>query len=213
MQLGPGVAALVVQMHVEVGVPLARLAKLLRTTFGLQVTPGGLVHLLHRVARGAAPLYGLLREQVRNSPVVVPDETGWRVGAVRHWLWVFATPQDVSAALGRLGLEGDDDTSRCGAEERPRRDAPFSRELARAREGSRSALDVLFARYGGWLRRCVRGRLPSWARGAVDTSDLVQDTLLHTFARLGGFKSKQSRRCGSTCGASARTGSGTSCGR
>ena len=67
------------------------------------------------------------------------------------------------------------------------------RLLARARAGSGSALDVLFGRYGGWLRRWARGRLPSWARGAVDTSDLVQDTLQHTFARLGGFKSKQSR--------------------
>lgn len=52
---------------------------------------------------------------------------------------------------------------------------------------------MLFGRYRGWLRRWARGRLPSWARGAVDTSDLVQDTLHHTFARLGGFKSKQSR--------------------
>ena len=34
----------------------------------------------------------------------------------------------------------------------------------------------------------ARGRLPSWARRTVDTSDLVQDTLQHTFARLGGFK-------------------------
>ena len=78
VQLGPGVATLAVQMHTEVGVPLAKLAKLLQTTFGLQVTPGGLVHLLHRVARDAAPLYALPREQVRHSPVVVPDETGWR---------------------------------------------------------------------------------------------------------------------------------------
>ena len=67
------------------------------------------------------------------------------------------------------------------------------RLLARARGGSRSAVDALFARYGSWLRRWTRGRLPSWARGTVDTSDLVQDTLLHTFARLGGFKSKQTR--------------------
>ena len=71
VQLDPGVAALVVQMHIEVGVSLAKLAKLLRTTFGLQVNPGGLVHLLHRVACDAAPRYGLLREQVGNSNVSV----------------------------------------------------------------------------------------------------------------------------------------------
>ena len=40
VQLGPGVVALVVELHTEMGVPLAKVAHLLRTTFGLQVTPG-----------------------------------------------------------------------------------------------------------------------------------------------------------------------------
>lgn len=75
----------------------------------------------------------------------------------------------------------------------PRGSSSEGRLLARARGGSRSAVDVLFARYGSWLRRWARGRLPPWARGTVDTSDVVQDSLQFTFARLGGFKSKQSR--------------------
>ena len=79
------------------------------------------------------------------------------------------------------------------ADSGPRGSSSEGRLLARARGGSRSAVDALFARYGSWLRRWARGRLPAWARGTVDTSDLVQDTLHHTFARLGGFKSKQSR--------------------
>ena len=28
-----------------------------------------------------------------------PDETGWRVGAVRHWLWAFATPDTTVYAI------------------------------------------------------------------------------------------------------------------
>ena len=94
VQLGPGVVALVVELHTEMGVPLAKVAHLLRTTFGLQVTPGGLAHVLHRAARAAAPAYTELCEQVRNAPVVTPDETGWRVGGERHWLWVFTTRHD-----------------------------------------------------------------------------------------------------------------------
>ena len=92
-QLGPGVAALVVELHTELGMPLGKVARFLRTTFGLSVTPGGLAHLLHRTARDAAPAYAALCQQVRESDVVTPDETGWRVGALRHWLWVFATPE------------------------------------------------------------------------------------------------------------------------
>ena len=75
-QLGPGVVALVVELHTEMGVPLAKVAHVLRTTFGLQVTPGGLAHLLHRTARDAAPTYTALCEQVRNLPLVTPEEPG-----------------------------------------------------------------------------------------------------------------------------------------
>ena len=73
------------------------MAALLRERFGLSVTPGGLVHVLHRAARVGRPdlRAGALCEQIRGSPVVSPDETGWRrVGAVRHWLWAFGDPGD-----------------------------------------------------------------------------------------------------------------------
>ena len=66
-----------------------------------------------------------------------------------------------------------------------------SRLLDEARRGSSPAADALFERYRSWLRKRVRGRLPRWARGALDTSDLVQDALHHTFARLNGFKSNR----------------------
>ena len=85
--------------HTEMGVPLAKVAHVLRTTFGLHVTPGGLAHLLHRTARDAAPTYTALCQQVRNSPVITPDETGWRVGAVRHWLWTYVTPATTVYAI------------------------------------------------------------------------------------------------------------------
>ena len=65
--------------------------------------------------------------------------------------------------------------------------------LERARRGSHPAVDVLFERYRLWLRRWARGRLPRRARGAVDTSDLVQETLQRTFAHLTSFKSTQAR--------------------
>ena len=98
-QLGPNVAALVVELHTELGMPLEKVVRVLRTQFGLHVTKGGLVRLLHRTADAAAPAYAALREQVRRSPVVTPDETGWRVNALRCWLWVFATPETTVYAI------------------------------------------------------------------------------------------------------------------
>ena len=97
------------------GVPLAKVAHVLRTTFGLHVTPGGLAHLLHRTARDAAPTYTALCEQVRNSPTVTPDETGWRVGAISHWLWAFVTPETTVYAICP-GRGFDDATTVLGAD-------------------------------------------------------------------------------------------------
>ncbi len=107
VQLGPEAVALVVQLHTHLGMPLAKVAHLLRTQFGITVTSGGLAHVLHRTARQAAPSYAALCRQVRDSPVVTPDETGWRVGAVRHWLWAFATPKTTVYAI-RSGRGFDD---------------------------------------------------------------------------------------------------------
>ncbi len=66
-----------------------------------------------------------------------------------------------------------------------------SRLLERVRRGSRGAAEALFARYGSWLRRWTRGRLPQRARSSLDTSDLVQEALRYMFTRLDWFESKR----------------------
>lgn len=64
------------------------------------------------------------------------------------------------------------------------------RLVAQACQGNRSAVDALFNRYAPWLRRWARGRLPQRVRGAIDTSDVVQDSLHDTIARLSLFEPK-----------------------
>ena len=41
--------------------------------------------------------------------------------------------------------------------------------IERARSGDQEALDRLFARHSGPLRRWAAGRLPKWARDMTDT--------------------------------------------
>ena len=60
--------------------------------------------------------------------------------------------------------------------------------LQRARAGDRGALDELFARHTPILRRWAAGRLPRWARDAMDTVDLVQDTMLAALRNLDSFE-------------------------
>jgi len=65
---------------------------------------------------------------------------------------------------------------------------PSQELLRRARAGDRRALDRLFQRYLPPLHRWAHGRIPRWARNAVDTADVVQDTVLQTLRNLGSFE-------------------------
>lgn len=67
------------------------------------------------------------------------------------------------------------------------------RLLARAREGDAGALANLFERYLPALRRWTRRRLPVWARSGADTSDLLQDAVLHALRRLDVFQPRGRR--------------------
>lgn len=105
-QVGPQALALATVLHIRLGLSYAKVARLLREQFGLRITPGGLVHALHRVARQSGPSYAALRATVRGSPMVSPDETGWKVAAHLEWLWAFATPDTtVYAILPGRGFE------------------------------------------------------------------------------------------------------------
>jgi len=60
--------------------------------------------------------------------------------------------------------------------------------LERARQGDQDALNELFSRNQGPLRRWARGRLPRWTRDLRDTEDLVQETLAQTLKHIGSFE-------------------------
>lgn len=62
--------------------------------------------------------------------------------------------------------------------------------VARAKAGDREALETLFERYSVRLQRWAHGRLPPSARGALQTHDLVQDTLRRAYEHLPTFTPK-----------------------
>jgi transposase len=68
---------------------------LMATAFGLEVTRSAWCQADQRLARQARPLYEQLTELIRQSTSVHSDETGWRIGALSAWLWVF-TNQEVT---------------------------------------------------------------------------------------------------------------------
>lgn len=62
--------------------------------------------------------------------------------------------------------------------------------LSKVRLGDTEARDRLVERSIPPLRRWARGRLPQWARGLTDTTDLVQDVVLRALPRLNSFDPK-----------------------
>jgi RNA polymerase sigma-70 factor (ECF subfamily) len=66
-------------------------------------------------------------------------------------------------------------------------DEPTIELVIRGREGDRQAVEALLQRCVPYIRRFAHGRLPAAARGALDTSDLVQEIVLHVLRRLDVF--------------------------
>ena len=98
-QLGAQVIAFAVILNKQLGLSFGKIATVLRQQYGLTVTRSGLVQAVHRAAGQAQPTYATLCQQVRGSPVVTPDETGWKVAGHLHWLWTATTPTTTVYAI------------------------------------------------------------------------------------------------------------------
>lgn len=62
--------------------------------------------------------------------------------------------------------------------------------LNRVKNGDRTALDQLLERVIPALQRWARGRMPSSARGMLETADLVQDAVIAAMRRLDAFEAR-----------------------
>jgi hypothetical protein len=103
--LGPralGVAADLNKCH---GLSTRQSCRILKSLFGLRISPGGLTQAMDRVAHQLKPAYEGLIAQVRGASCVHADETSWWVGGPKWWLWVFAhsraTLYEVAPSRGR----------------------------------------------------------------------------------------------------------------
>lgn len=72
-------------------IPLATMVLLFSTTYGITITEGALVAILHRSREWFGPAYDDLLKEIRGSPTKHADETGWRIAGVNSWVWAFLT--------------------------------------------------------------------------------------------------------------------------
>jgi hypothetical protein len=91
-RLGVGLLSLIATLREELRLPVERIQWYLGAVHGLVLSVGGIVGALHTVAAHAAPLMATIREQIRASPVLHVDETGWREDGGNGYVWTFSTP-------------------------------------------------------------------------------------------------------------------------
>ncbi len=90
---GPGVEALLSDLHERHPVGYERLQRLCADWFQLELSEGAIANRLQRVAGQLTPQAEAIQEQVRASPTVGADETSARVNGRTHWQWVLQTPE------------------------------------------------------------------------------------------------------------------------
>ena len=89
VMVGPRAKALAADLKHRLGVSYGKVSEVLQDAFGLQVSRSGWCQADQRLARTARPVYAELLEAIRKCSVVNADETGWRIGTLSAWLWVF----------------------------------------------------------------------------------------------------------------------------
>lgn len=72
-------------------IPFATMVLLFSTTYGITITEGALVAVLHRTREWLGSAHQDLLKEIRGSPVKHADETGWRISGVNSWVWAFLT--------------------------------------------------------------------------------------------------------------------------
>lgn len=91
--LGPVVLTMAAELKHRLGVPYRKICDFFTTYCDLTICPATLVRAEQRLTELARPTYDLLIDALRRADVVHADETGWRIGAVNAWLWVFSNAQ------------------------------------------------------------------------------------------------------------------------
>jgi transposase len=92
-QIGPNAIAFAVDLNKSVGASDGKIARFFYDAFGLSLNRSTLRRAFLRTAMKAGALYEEINAIVRCSPVVYPDETGWKVAGLKEWLWTFVTEE------------------------------------------------------------------------------------------------------------------------
>jgi transposase len=89
-QVGPAAKAWAAWLHYGLGLSFQKTSALLQR-LGVNVTAGAISQAAQSASTALVPVQREIVQAVNDSKMIVPDESGWRVGGEGAWLWVAAT--------------------------------------------------------------------------------------------------------------------------
>ena len=87
-QLGPNVQASVVYLNKRAGMSYGKIADYFNETHGIGLAPSTATRIVTRTSGKLETTYDEIKDSIKGSKIVVPDETGWREGGRPVWLHV-----------------------------------------------------------------------------------------------------------------------------
>lgn len=92
-RFGIGFMSLVAALSTVSRIPQRMIPTVVKGLYGVRVSVGEISEILHKVAKCGKAEAGKILEEIRRSPVVHGDETGWREDGANGYIWSFSTPE------------------------------------------------------------------------------------------------------------------------
>jgi transposase len=100
-QIGPDAQAAVTTLNKTYGLSHGKVVAIFKTLFGITLTRGASVQIVLRAAERLEPAHQEVRQEVKASPTLTPDETGWRVAGQPAWLHAWVGERATCYAIDR----------------------------------------------------------------------------------------------------------------
>lgn len=91
-RIGVRLASMIAYLRTVMRLPIRQLRDYLLNMHRFQVSIGEIVELLHRIKSYVQPTLDALKQEIRASPAVQADETGWREDGSNGYIWSVSTP-------------------------------------------------------------------------------------------------------------------------
>jgi transposase len=91
-RIGVRLASLIATLRTVMRLPIRQIQAYLLTLHGVKISSGEIVELLHRIKEQMQPQLDALKLEIRASPAIQADETGWREDGLNGYIWAVSTP-------------------------------------------------------------------------------------------------------------------------